>query len=98
MSAGKLVAAWRAKISTDGDVITQERMAELCGMTRSHVADIESGRSSPTVRTLMKIITAIEQRDGSLGQGEDRKLARFFLGPGATIARDVILPGGGHTQ
>lgn len=98
MAAGKLVAAWRAKISTEDFVVTQERMAEMCGMTRSHLADIESGRSSPTVRTLLKIVAAIEQRGGSLGPNEDRKLARFFLGPGATVVRDVILPGEGHTR
>jgi transcriptional regulator with XRE-family HTH domain len=87
MSVGTLLKAWREKV---GD-LTQENMAEACDMTRSHYGDIERDRSSPTVRTLLRLIETLERRGGSFGPNEDRRLARFFLGPSASTATNVIL-------
>lgn len=88
MSAeGELVKAWRAKTE-----MTQEAFGAACRtpqLSRSRVRDIESGRFSATVDTLLNIITAIEEHEGQrLGATDAERLARFFQGPSVERALD----------
>lgn len=38
--------------------LTQEKLSELSGVSRSHIAEIEAGKYSPTVKTLGAISQA----------------------------------------
>lgn len=35
--------------------ITQAKLSELTGLSRTYIADIESGRNNPSLKTLIKI-------------------------------------------
>jgi transcriptional regulator with XRE-family HTH domain len=62
--------------------MSQEELAEATGATRSFVSDFEKDRSSPTIRTVLTFVSAIERADGRpFGKTEHERLARFFLGP-----------------
>jgi DNA-binding XRE family transcriptional regulator len=43
--------------------LSQERLAELCGLTKATVWNIESGRSNPTKLTIAKIKNVIEKEE-----------------------------------
>jgi len=51
---GKRVAHFR-----DLKYLTQERLAELCGLAISSIASIESGKSFPKYDTLVKLIDVL---------------------------------------
>lgn len=94
MTTGQLLKAWRDKVEK-----TQAELAEAGGLGRSHLADYEADRSSPTVRTLLRFIAAIEAAQGSaLGKDDQMRLAQFFLGPAMAgtliLAKSAIRLGG----
>lgn len=89
VTPGELLKAWRARVG-----LTQEELASAGEVTRSYVNDCEADRASPTVRTLLRLIAAIERSYGPLGKTEHRRLARFFLGPSVEgtliVAKETI--------
>lgn len=77
--AGATVRAWR-----EHGGMTLAALGEECPkpLTRNRVADIEGGRGSAQVDTLLNIIAGIEKFRGQpLGATDGERLARFFLGP-----------------
>lgn len=42
--------------------MSQKDLSEACGLTQSVIARIESKKSTPTITTLYKIITALDAR------------------------------------
>lgn len=40
--------------------LSQEKLAEQCGIDRSHIGYIEQGRRCPTIATLRKITNALD--------------------------------------
>ena len=46
--------------------LTQEKLSELSGVSRSHIAEIEAGKYSPTVKTLDAISRACGQETKNL--------------------------------
>lgn len=40
--------------------LTQEHLGNNCGLEKQHIYRIESGRTSPTLKTLIKIANALE--------------------------------------
>jgi transcriptional regulator with XRE-family HTH domain len=73
---GELLARWRAAKG-----LSQEALGELMDppMAASLYRGYESGKSSPTVRQLVKLARAL----GIEGDSDAQRLATFFLGPGA---------------
>lgn len=55
-------------------------------MDRSHIKDLETGRSSPRVSTLLNLIRGL----GVPGRDDAAKLARFFQGPERQEAEDAL--------
>ncbi len=50
--------------------LTQERFAELSGLSQQYVSDLERGRRNPTVVTLFELATALGVRPADLlGEG-----------------------------
>lgn len=45
---------------------TQERFAEIVGISRTHIGHIEQGRKSPSLKTLEKIARALKIKLGDL--------------------------------
>lgn len=39
--------------------MTQQQLSDVCGLTQSVIARIESKRSAPTISTLYKIVSAL---------------------------------------
>lgn len=76
MTTGALLKAWREKAG-----LTQERFAEVAGISRSYVGNYEKDRASPSVRTILMFIEAIERAWAPFPKDENERLARFFLGP-----------------
>jgi len=56
------VVADRIKKIRKAKGITQEELAELSGLNRTHLYRLESGRQSMTLRTLKLIADALEVR------------------------------------
>jgi len=96
VTPGELLKAWRAKVG-----LTQEELATAVGVGRSYVNDYEADRASPSVRTLLRFVAAIERSYGPLGKDEHMRLARFFLGPsveGTLIVARHAIPLGGRRR
>lgn len=53
---GEAIRARRAEI----EGLSQEGLAELAGMHRTYVGDIERGLRNPSYRNLVKLATALE--------------------------------------
>jgi len=51
--------AKRVKAMRAGKRWSQERLAERASIQRSYIADLETGRRNPSVRTLVKIANAL---------------------------------------
>ena len=49
--------------------ITQDQLAELAGLNRTHLYRLESGKQSMTLRTLKVIAVALEVRVGQIVKG-----------------------------
>lgn len=94
VTTGQLLRAWREKAR-----LTQEELASAAGYeSRSYVGDYERDRASPSIRTLLVFISAIERSYQSLGENENVRLARFFLGPASVegellVVRESFRPG-----
>lgn len=43
--------------------ISQKELAERCGMTQSHLCDIEQGRSKPSLPVAVKIAQVLDVAD-----------------------------------
>lgn len=54
---GKAIARIRKEIG-----ITQQELSERTGLSRSHIAEIEAGRYSPTLKTLELIAEACNKK------------------------------------
>ncbi len=39
--------------------LSQERLAELCGLSPNHIGSVERGECQATVKTLQKIVTSL---------------------------------------
>lgn len=94
MTTGQLLKAWREKAA-----LTQEEFAEAAGISRGYVGDYERDRASPSVRTLLMFIAAIERSWAPFPKSENERLARFFLGPardGTLIVAKEAIPLGGR--
>ena len=52
---GKRIRAMRSKKN-----ITQERLGEMIGVGTTHVSQIETGNTMPSMKTFVKIINALE--------------------------------------
>ena len=76
VTTGQILKAWRKKTG-----LTQERLAEEGGVSRTQISDYEADRFSPSVSTVLKMITVIETAYGPLGAEDHLRLARFFRGP-----------------
>jgi transcriptional regulator with XRE-family HTH domain len=50
--------------------MTQERLAEKTGLTRVHIARLESGNHDPTLSTLMKLAKALKVTVSDLLEGK----------------------------
>jgi transcriptional regulator with XRE-family HTH domain len=90
MTTGELLKAWREKAG-----LTQEEFAEVAGVSRGYVGNYERDRASPSVRTLLMFIGAIEKSYVSFGRVENERLAVFFLGPareGTLIVAKETIP------
>ncbi len=42
--------------------MTQQQLAEVCGLPQSVIARFESGKSSPTLRTMQRIAKALNKK------------------------------------
>lgn len=76
---GGLVRKWRKIYG-----LTLEALGNACPktLTRSHVHNIESGRGSASVETLINVIRGLERAGGDpLGPDDQARLATFFQGP-----------------
>ncbi len=40
--------------------LTQEQLGDNCGLEKQHIYRIESGRTSPTLKTLIKLAKALD--------------------------------------
>jgi transcriptional regulator with XRE-family HTH domain len=49
--------------------ITQDHLAELAGLNRTHLYRLESGKQSMTLRTLKVIAVALDVRVGQIVKG-----------------------------
>lgn len=49
--------------------ITQDQLAELAGLNRTHLYRLESGKQSMTLRTLKVIAEALDVRIGQIVKG-----------------------------
>ena len=54
--------------------LTQEKLAELAGLHRSYIADVERGARNITVSTLVSVATALGTTISELTVGIDSKL------------------------
>ena len=82
---GQLARNWRQWLG-----LTLERVGDSCPrpLSRNRVHDIEMGRSSASVETLLNVIHGLEAAaQMSLGEDDQRRLARFFEGPDVVEAR-----------
>jgi transcriptional regulator with XRE-family HTH domain len=94
MTTGELLKAWREKAG-----LTQEEFAEVAGVSRGYVGNYERDRASPSVRTILMFIEAIERSWAPFPRVENERLARFFLGPardGTLIVAKEMIPLGGR--
>lgn len=55
--------------------LTQERLAQLAGIRQESLSRIESGKHSPTVRTVEKIDGALKRASAESGRPSERKAA-----------------------
>lgn len=66
MSIASVIKARRKELG-----ITQAKLAEMTGVSRSYICDIETGRMSPSMKTLMRITDSLslsfflQRRDGN---------------------------------
>lgn len=93
-TTGQLIKAWREKAG-----LTQEKFAEVAGISRSYLGNYEKDRASPGVRTILMFIAAIERAWAPFPEAENERLAMFFLGPVAAggtvfVAHDARRLGG----
>lgn len=76
----ELVRKWRQWCG-----LTLEQLGELClrPVGRNRVYDIEKGKSSASVDTLLNVIAGLERspKGVSFGHDDAAKLVRFFQGP-----------------
>ena len=56
--------------------MSQEVLSGLAGIARSHLAEIENGRKSPTVETLWRIAGALDMRLSDLIRMVEEELER----------------------
>lgn len=56
--------------------LTQEVLSSLAGISRSHLAEIESGRTKANVETLWKITEALEMNLSELIQMTERHVGQ----------------------
>lgn len=54
--------------------VSQEALADLCGLDRTYVSGVERGVRNPTVRSLWKIATALEVAPSQLFQEAEQLL------------------------
>lgn len=40
--------------------LTQKELSRLCGISQSHISDVENGVKSPTIRTIEKIANSLK--------------------------------------
>lgn len=50
----------RIRTAREGKNLTQERLAELTGLSNNYISNIERKRSKPSVETLIKLCNALE--------------------------------------
>lgn len=77
MRANRLLRRARAQTG-----FTQRQLAERAGVSQPAIARIESGRTSPTVATLDRLLAACGQEVSlarRLGEGVDRTVIRELL-------------------
>ena len=66
MSIASVIKARRKELG-----ITQAKLAEMTGVSRSYICDTETGRMSPSMKTLMRITDSLslsfflQRRDGN---------------------------------
>jgi transcriptional regulator with XRE-family HTH domain len=58
---GKLISRHRI-----AKLLSQEQLAELAGIHRTYISQIERGLKSPTLEVLIRIATALDLRTSSL--------------------------------
>lgn len=80
---GELVYKWRQSLG-----LTQQELGDACptSQTRNRIHDIEAGRGSTSVRTLLNLIHGL----GVPGRDDAAKLARFFQGPDRQDVEDAF--------
>lgn len=91
VTTGELIRAWRLRAK-----LTQEDLASAAGMQRSYVADCEGDRNSPSVRTILRFIDAIEKKFIHFGAEENERLVMFFLGPAVAGDGDIVVASSAH--
>lgn len=77
-----MVRKWR-----ESQDLTQEELGLACPQkqVRQRIYDIETGRSSTSVETLLNVIRGLDVP----GKNDQERLARFFQGPAATWSEMV---------
>ena len=48
------------KIQRKGVGLTQQELADLCGLDRTYICGLENGRRNPSLKTLMKLSDALK--------------------------------------
>ena len=57
--------------------MTQEQLSGLAGISRSHLASLESGQKSPKIETLWKIAEALSVKPSKLIMMAEKKIERI---------------------
>lgn len=69
---GEVVRSCRER--TEG--LTQERVAQMAGITKNYVSDVERGRRNPTYIVLSRIVRALDMSWEDFGAMVDRHWVR----------------------
>jgi len=57
--------------------MTQEQLSGLAGISRSHLASLESGQKSPKIETIWKIAEALSVKPSKLIMMAEKKIERI---------------------
>lgn len=69
--------------------VSQDKFASILGMTRQHIADIESGRANPTMETLNKIGKVFGLQVGFIPvQNNHDKIDPMFVHPNLRFSHE----------
>lgn len=74
--------------------LTLKQVEEVCGLSATHLSEIERGRTSPTIGALVRIARALKKDASYFIEPEEREDVAHTKGPVAA----ALLPGGARAQ